>query len=564
MIAFASACASIAETSSKLEKVARLAAYLRAQHGPDLAAATRFFTADPFGAHEQRRLSVGGRTIVKAAENVWGIDGRSLGAAYRSTGDIGAALGQFVRPAVDLGLFRETLTPAALKMLLDEVADSTGPAAGKRRLWLCERILRACTTELEACYVIKLLAGELRIGLREALVVEAIAVAFDRPLAEVRRAVMAAGDIGEVAVAAKDDRLADVAVRYGAPLGFMLATPIPYGNAYRDLAAGSWMIDDKYDGIRAQAHKHQSEVRLFSRTLSDIRHSFPEIAADLARSPHDVILDGEIVARRNGRVLPFRYLQTRLQRKDPTQQLIAEIPVTFFAFDLLAAGKTFLLDVPLIERRARLAGSLVPAEHLSIAPWHVLPDGTSSEDVNAAFEAARARGNEGLMLKRTDSPYAPGRRGKWWLKLKRELSTLDAVVVAVEWGHGKRHGVLSDYTFAVRAGADDERLLAIGKAYSGLTDREISELTNWFLEHRLPVSAQRSQARAYEIPVEPNIVIEVAFDIIQKSTLHDSGYALRFPRIVRLRPDKSPEEIDTLVDVERIYAEMLAREGVVH
>jgi DNA ligase-1 len=185
--------------------------------------------------------------------------------------------------------------------------------------------------------------------------------------------------------------------------------------------------------------------------------------------------------------------------------------------------------------------------------------GLGAAAVNDRFEAARSRGNEGVMFKRADAPYLPGRRGKWWLKLKRELSTLDVVVVAVEWGNGKRAGVLSDYTFAVRG--DDGDLLAIGKAYSGLTDAEIAQLTPWFLAHRLPMERQREKARAHEIPVEPKIVIEVAFDIVQESDLHESGYSLRFPRIVRIRNDKPPEEIDTLDRVREIYREMLEREN---
>jgi DNA ligase-1 len=215
-----------------------------------------------------------------------------------------------------------------------------------------------------------------------------------------------------------------------------------------------------------------------------------------------------------------------------------------------------LLDRPLAERRAILARTIEPAEHLEVASWSTLQPDAPADAVNERFEAARARGNEGLMLKRTDSPYVPGRRGKWWLKLKRELTTLDVVIVGVEWGHGKRNAVLSDYTFAVRAATDSDRLLTIGKAYSGLTDAEIAEMTAWFLAHRT------GSLNRHAMSVEPSVVIEVAFDVVAKSTLHDSGYALRFPRIVRLRPDKRASEIDTLADVERIYGEMLAREGV--
>jgi DNA ligase-1 len=202
---------------------------------------------------------------------------------------------------------------------------------------------------------------------------------------------------------------------------------------------------------------------------------------------------------------------------------------------------------------------VLPNATVALAPFDRVEEATAI-DVNDRFDAARERGNEGLMLKRSDSPYAPGRRGKWWLKLKRELDTLDVVVIAVEWGHGKRAKVLSDYTFAVR-GTDGE-LLAIGKAYSGLTDAEIAELTPWFLDHRLPVSHQRDKARSHEIPVEPKIVLEVAFDVIQQSDLHESGFSLRFPRIVRIRDDKPPEQIDTIERVREIYRTMLEREGI--
>ena len=265
----------------------------------------------------------------------------------------------------------------------------------------------------------------------------------------------------------------------------------------------------------------------------------------LRRLPGSFALDGEIVAVRGDRILPFRFLQARLQRKEVSADLLREMPVRYIAFDALAAEDDFLLDHPLAERRARLAELLANAgESLQLAPWTALEVGAGPEVVHERFEAARARGNEGLVFKRTDAPYTPGRRGKAWLKLKRELATLDCVVVAVERGHGRRVNVLSDYTFAVRDGDD---LAVIGKAYSGLTDVEIAEMTQWFEEHRLPpaearAAYERLDLKRHEILVEPSIVVEIAFDIIQKSELHASGFALRFPRIVRLRPDKPPRK----------------------
>jgi len=365
----------------------------------------------------------------------------------------------------------------------------------------------------------------------------------------------AAGDVGAVASAARDDLLASIEVRYGAPIGFMLASPIAFGSSFRELAEGAWLVEDKYDGIRAQAHKFGEKVRLYSRTFSDAGRAFPEVVAAVAAQRGDFILDGEIVARREGRALPFRYLQPRLQRVDPPPELRAEIPVAFVAFDALAVGRSFLVDEPLEARRAQLAAAIAPLGALELAPWQALEAGAPPERIHELFEASRERGNEGLVLKRTDAPYVPGRRGKWWLKLKRELSTLDCVVVDVEWGHGKRAKVLSDYTFAVRRSPESDELLTIGKAYTGLTDAEIATMTEWFQAHKLV-------AGRYGFAVEPIVVIEIAFDVIQKSELHPSGFALRFPRIVRLRPDKRADEIDTLADVERIYGEMLAREGV--
>jgi len=559
VLRFAQTCELIAASASKLEKVRLLAAYLVEIDDENLEAAARYFTGNPLGAADRRSLAIGWRTILEAAHVVWRIDDGELSHLYREHGDLGAALAPFTQVPQRLDLFAETLTPASLAMLLDQIADAAGKRAGRKRQVLCERILERCRDPLETKYAIKILTGEMRIGLREGLVLEGIAEAFGRDVAAVRRALMANGDVGGVALASRRGTLEAIAVRYEAPIGFMLATPLLYGSGYRDLDAGEWLTESKFDGIRAQLHKAGDRVRLFSRTLNDVSRSYPEIVEAAKRIEGSVILDGEIVAQSADRVMPFRSLQARLQRKEVSAELLAEVPVVYTCFDLLAYDDAFLIDEPLEVRRARLAVAVQPGQHLMVAPWERLQTGASTaEELVRRFEAARRLGHEGLLLKRLDSPYAPGRRGKWWLKLKKELSTLDVVVIAVEWGHGKRSKVLSDYTFAVRG--DDGNLVAIGKAYSGLTDAEISELTPWFLEHRLPAHAQREKARSHEIPVEPKIVLEVAFDVIQRSDLHESGFSLRFPRIVRIRDDKPPEEIDGLDRVREIYQQMLARE----
>jgi DNA ligase 1 len=554
---FAATAQAIAENPGKLEKIRLLAEYLRTLDDKSLAAAARFFTGKPFAARDRRTLSVGGRAIVEAAERVWTFDAAALNRGYRETGDLGAALGSVFGPTRDAMLFADRLTPTLLETLFGEIAEASGKHAGKRRQAVLERILRASESPLVATYVVKIVTGDLRIGLREGLILDAIAAAFDAPSAAVRRAAMAAGDVGEVALAAKHGRLQHLRIDYDAPIGFMLASPIAHDERYDELSESEWIVEDKYDGIRAQAHVHDGNVRIFSRRFNDITAAYPEVARALATLGSNVILDGEIVAWRNGRVLPFRMLQARLQRKTVDDALLQEVPLAYVAFDILAAGDDLSIDEPLLVRRERLAKLVVPNEHLQLAPFERLTS-TDGAVVNERFEAARARGNEGIMLKRIDAAYIPGRRGMWWRKLKRELSTLDVVVIAVEWGNGKRANVLSDYTFAVRG--DDGTLQAIGKAYSGLTDAEIAELTGWFLAHRS--GPQRTLARHGEIAVEPKIVLEVAFDVIARSDLHESGFSLRFPRIVRIRDDKPPSDIDTLERVREIYQEMLAREGL--
>lgn len=556
MRAFAEVCDSIARVPGKLEKVERLAAYLRSLDDANLEAAARFFTGNPFAQREQKNLSLGGSTIVAAARNVWNFTDEELSAAYRQSGDLGSALGSLWRAPMRLGLFAEPLTPVSLKSFFERIARASGKHSATLRQQLCEQILASCITVSEATYAIKIITGDLRIGLREGLVTDAIARAFDCDPAGVRRAAMACGDIGNVGVAARHGALDGIAVAYGSPVQFMLASPVAYGSTYRELDGAAWILEDKYDGIRAQAHKRGSDVRLFSRTLNDVSPSYPEVIDALRAMAGDFIVDGELIAHRGEAVLPFRYLQARLQRKTISPDLLADVPVRYACFDLLAAGSVFLLDEPLLERRRRLAEAIVPCVSVTVATYRPL-GGTASDEIHAQFEDARARGHEGLMLKRVDSPYSPGRRGKWWLKLKKELSTLDVVVVVVEWGHGKRAKVLSDYTFAVRGRNGD--LSTIGKAYSGLTDAEIADLSVWFLAHKTG-GALAGNSRAMR--VEPSIVLEVAFDVIQKSALHQSGFALRFPRIVRIRDDKPANDIDSIERVEELYDSMLRREGL--
>jgi DNA ligase 1 len=417
-------------------------------------------------------------------------------------------------------------------------------AAEKQRA--IEELLRR-SSPVEAKYLVKTLSGGLRTGADILTVEEAIARAFERDREAVARARRNCGDIGETAVAACDGRLEEITFRLFHPIGFMLASPTEDpAEVVPDLA--SFAIEEKFDGIRAHAHKSGSRVALFSRTLDDVTLQFPEIAMALALAPGEFLLDGEIVAWRRSPAGSsekegpdsFQRLQRRLGRKSPEPELLSEIPTAFIAYDCLARAGEPLFEETWQERRRHLEEIADADERMRVSE---VSRAENVEELESLFARARARGNEGLMFKRRDSTYQAGKRGKAWRKWKKALATLDVVVTAVEQGHGKRAGMLSDYTFAVR---DGDRFVNIGKAYSGLTDEEIRTMGTHF---RSITTGRYGPVRA----VKPEVVIEVAFDAIQKSARHKSGYALRFPRIVRLRPDKLPSEATTLDDVHQLY-----------
>jgi len=557
--AVARALADVAELSGRHDKADRLGALLADLADDDLRRAARWAAGRVFSLSDQRTVSVGFTALLRATASATGAEEDDLRAALVRLGDPGdvaaGALEALVPPAVS------DLTIAEAEDFFAHVAETRGSAA---KAELIAGLLARVTPE-EARFLVKLLAGELRIGMGEGGVVSALSRLYGRKGKTVRRAVMLTGDVGEAAVLARHDRLAEAHLKLFHPITFMLASPAE-ANEDRTLAEEvarqippPVAVEDKFDGIRAQAHVARdpgdedlhgvpeagARVALFSRTLDAIQRAFPDLVGPLAAfaeaAPAGVILDGEIVPLGpEGEIVPFQALQKRLGRKTASEKLQRDVPVAFIAYDVLALDGEPTLDAPFRERQALLdrfawAGPLRRSDVAQVEDLDTL---------DALFDAARARGNEGLMVKALDSPYTPGRRGRDWLKVKKALGTLDVVVTAVERGHGGRRKLLSDFTFAVRASETDGTLLNVGKAYSGLTDAELAALTEWFEEHTLQTFAH-GKVRT----VEPEVVVEVAFDNVQVSKRHKSGYALRFPRIVRLREDKPAAEIDTLATV---------------
>ncbi len=634
----------MASTASRLQKRAAIAAAIAnvQQAGAhDVALFCQYLAGLPFAESDARKLNAGGALLTRAVRTVSGANDAELGVAYRRHGDLGAA-------AEDLLAERGHVSSGGLTLC--DVADAFAAMASAKttaiRFALVEGLLRRASP-VEAKYLLKLMLGDMRIGVKQSLVEEAIASASGADVSSVRHAVMLEADLGDAAARAFAGTLAEARMRLFHPLGFMLASPVdtpeeaierftpqsvkppaaretgrrknkatnqeaaPVATLHNDAEAAMLaaeeqpsearaensseatpettvqaFLEDKFDGMRAQIHcgarSEPGRVAIYSRNREDITESFPELVEAFSGVATDdgegLIFDGEILGWdfASGQALPFAVLGQRIGRKRVDNAIRQQVPVIFMAFDLMFAGGALLLHQPLRARRMRLEAEMErlfetvraplvlseAAEQNKAAqavmfadagtPQQLLPRlmispamlVENAAQIDRAYADARARANEGVMLKAADSIYQPGRRGLAWVKLKRQLATLDVVITGAEWGNGRKAGFLSDYTFAVRD--EDGELKNVGKAYSGVTDAEIAELTEFLKAHTL-------EDNGHFRTVEPLIVLEVAFNNIMRSDRHASGFALRFPRILHIRRDKPLDEIDTVARVEEVY-----------
>lgn len=557
---FVDICEEIRAAASKNLKVNILSDYLLFLNDDEsLTIAVLFLSGRIFPPGSKFVMNLGFNTILQTLSEIATLDSIQIQKIYLQHGDVGALSEYAISKKNMISLVQQQpLTLFSIYDRLKRIADTIGYGSGKDKKNILKGLL-IDSSPIEAKYVIKIITGDMRIGLTEGLVEIAISKAFHRNLKHVRDAMLVSGDISQVALLARRNMLHTALIKPLTPMSYMLADVIFSAKETVDHYQKPLICEFKYDGIRAQIHKSGHQIRLFSRKLSDITNTFPELAnaADHTKlrsssstseslSNIDLILDGEVMAFQRDKPLRFQELQKRLHKKNLSEQLMTEIPLVYVAFDIMHINGENLIEKSLRERKEIL--SSISFKKPIISSTYKLV--SSEEEIIAMFGQSRDIGHEGLVLKDPNSHYHPGKRGRYWVKLKKELDTIDAVIVIAEYGNGKRAGVLSDYTFAVR---DDENnnndtstLRTIGKAYSGLTDSEILEMTK-----RLKSIMTRDEG--IRIIVKPEIVIEVAFDSLQKSNRHDSGFALRFPRIKNIRKDKSILDIDSLQKVTQIY-----------
>jgi DNA ligase-1 len=545
----------IEATKKRLEIINMTADFMRHLDAEEVEPAVSMILGRGFPKWSQKTLDVSWATLSGILQRVTAVDWDVFREAFTSTGDIGAAVKTvFEKTNVKKQalLLEKTLTITEVRHMLESLAGTEGSGSREKK----ERLITALLSQaspVEAKYLIKIFVGEMRTGLCEGLMEQAVAKAFDVPLATVQKASMAMGDIGEVAAIAKIEgktRLSQIGFQVFRPVELMLAQVA--SDVAEALAehGGKTAFEYKYDGARVQIHKRGSEVRVFSRRLTDVTQSLPEVVEAVKANikADEAIVEGEVIAvDESGHPIPFQHLMRRFKRVHEVQGTAEKIPVRLYLFDVLFLDGESLISIPYLQRRKVLAEN---AGEIPLTAQLVTDKQKRAETfLNEAMNA----GHEGLMAKKLDSPYTPGTRGKRWFKIKPVLEPLDLVITAAEYGYGRRHGWLSDYYLAARDAATGE-FLNVGKTFKGLTDAEIIEMTKRLKELTVREEGNR-------VVVLPKIVVEVAYNEIQQSPKYKCGMALRFARISRIREDKNPEDADTIEKVREIFERQFAKKG---
>ena len=564
---FVKTCEKVRSIAKKNEKIEIISAYIASLDETSLSIAVLFLSGRVFPTGSNLTLNIGFTTIMQSLSEIAMLDIKDIQNIHLKHGDIGAIAEYAVSKKHVISLFnqQDELDLSFIYHLFKKIATITGSGSNRNKKNILKGLLIACSP-LESKYLIKIITGEMRIGSVESLVEIAISRAFGKELKLIREAMLISGDISQVAALAKKNLLHNAIMKPFVPVSFMLADVMFSAEEIINYYSKPLICEYKYDGIRLQLHKFNKEVRLFSRNLAEITYAFPELVKaaiettikttnTMLSNQVDFIVDGELVAFKNGKPLHFRELQKRLRRKNVTNSIQTEVPVYYFIYDIMYVKDYQVLKKSLFDRKDILS-TISFKEPIINSSYKIVE---SIEKVIAIFNESKDIGHEGLVVKDPLSQYHPGKRGRYWMKLKKELDTIDVVIVIAEYGHGKRAGVLSDYTFAVideesndnynndnNLNEKNTKLKTIGKAYSGLTDKEIDEMTKRLREITVEDEGNR-------IRVKPEIVLEVAFDTIQQSDRHNSGFALRFPRIKSIRIDKGINDIDTLEKVRQIY-----------
>ena len=548
-------CEQFEATKKRLVMIDTAADFLQKLDQEEVEPAVTMILGRPFPKWSQQSLDVSWATLSGIIERIAGIERKNFWQAFSKSGDVGSATKTVLensKTRKQTLLFEKALTITEVRRNLVAVAEASGTGSREKKERLIEALL-SLASPVEAKYLVKIFIGEMRTGFHDGLMEQTVAKAFGVPLFDVQRASMIVGDVGEVAALLKAEGkagLEGIGFRVFRPVQLMLAQMADGIDGALKEHGGKTAFEYKYDGARVQVHKRGDEVKVFSRRLTDATKSLPEVVETVAANvvAKETILEGEVVAVDNsGSPIPFQHLMRRFKRVHAIEESAEQIPLRLYLFDVLYLDGESLISLPYLQRRQKLS---------NIAGEIPLATQTVTTDVAEAkrfLDEAMTAGHEGLMAKEVDSVYTPGIRGKRWLKIKPILEPLDLVIVAAEYGYGRRHGWLSDYYLAARDAGTGE-FMEVGKTFKGLTDAEIIEMTRRLKE----IVTEETMGR---VVVVPSMVVEVAYNEVQKSPKYKCGLALRFARITRVREDKGVEEADTIQRVREIYEKQFLKKG---
>lgn len=537
---FSLICERIEGISGRLEMIEIVASVLPHLLEDELPVFVRFVMGRVFPDWSPLKLGIGPNLLYEAVGYVAGRKKAAVVAAVNETGDVGLAVERLLATKSQTSFFSEALTLTGVYADCTRIATTDGSRSQREKLRVIEGLLGNAGA-LEGRYLSRLLLEELRIGVGEGNVRDAVARAFAVDASLVAHAHQALNDLGEVALLARqgEEALRAVRIEPFRPVKMMLAQQGTIGEMVAD--HGAVAVEYKYDGTRFQFHKVGKECRMYSRKLEDVTGAVPDVIEALDRAiPHDVIVDGEVIAVKDGRPRPFQFVLQRFRRKHEVEEAIGRVDLVPHLFDILYLDGETIIDRPFFERRKILEGTA----SAYLAPQWVSDDVSRLEEIYAdALDA----GHEGVMLKTLDAAYTPGVRGKNWIKIKPAVDTLDLAVIGAEWGEGRRARLFGSFLLACQ---QEGELLPVGKVATGLSDEDLAAIYDLLKDL---VIAEKGK----EVVFEPAVVFEVGYAEVQKSPTYASGYALRFPRFVRVREDKGVDEVETVDGMLERYERQL-------
>ncbi len=539
-------CEKLEDTNKRLLMVSLVADFLHALEADEVEPAVSMIRGRPFPKWSQQTLDVSWATLSEIVRRLTEADWKSFTDAFSKTGDVGSATKILLEGKVgkQSTLFETKLTVMEVRRSFEAMAKVVGTGSREKKERLLEALF-SLASPLEAKFLVRIFIGDMRTGFYEGLMERAVSKAFHISLEDVQKASMIIGDVGEVAAIAKRqgiEGILKIGFRVFRPVRLMLAQTANDVSEVLKEHDGKTAFEHKLDGARVQIHKSGNTVKIFSRRLTDVTVSLPEIVELVRKNvkAEEVIMEGEVIAvDSQGHPIPFQHLMRRFKRVHAIEEMIKKIPVNLYLFDILFLNGESLISIQYAHRRQILAENI---EGISLTKQSVTDDVKEAERF---LKEAMDAGHEGLVAKKLDSKYTPGIRGKRWLKIKPVLEPLDLVIVAAEYGHGRRHEWLSDYYLAARD-VETREFLIVGKTFKGLTDAEIIEMTKQLKELTIKEEGRR-------VIVVPKIVVEVLYNEVQKSSKYRCGMALRFARINRIREDKTLKEADTIQKVRKIY-----------